>query len=209
MARNTPGEPPKCKYSVVTLQTCNVVFAIIMLSLSGKSNRLEENPPFNWTALISLIALLLVFAGIKFFLRYKEHKNPGGYNPKDRCRRDLLIGYGAISICGYIPLIVMYVIGYHPVSDNEKKKFFFQNSDFRYVSTHLLYCPRSFCHLESCSSDSLDSYSVKFVRTEINHKPGWQTGATTEEFCNFGYCDGAEKSAENWRADSGIVLILF
>ncbi|EGT50052.1 hypothetical protein CAEBREN_10322 [Caenorhabditis brenneri] len=281
MARNTPGEPPKCKYSIVTLQTCNAVFAIIMLSLSGKPNRLEENPSFNWTALISLIAILLIFVAIKLIIWYKDHANQEASNPKNRCKRDLLIGYGAISICGYIPLIVMYVIGYHPIFVTSAiicytapgfifllfilqhlKKYQVCRED-QSISYHVLSSVlhvivfvviaffvgrlktefgqwlimwdtllfalvrgeflavlvngvwlkerierpnvaglpepmrRSSCHLESCSSDSLDSFSVKFVRTEINHGQGWQTGAATEEFCNIGYCDGAKKSAAN------------
>ncbi|CAL2035369.1 unnamed protein product [Caenorhabditis brenneri] len=54
---------------------------------------------------------------IKLLFWYKDYANPEGSSPNDRCRRDLLIGYGAISVFGYIPLIVMYIYGYHPFLD--------------------------------------------------------------------------------------------
>ncbi|CAL2035368.1 unnamed protein product [Caenorhabditis brenneri] len=70
------------------------------------------------------MAILAVFVSIKVFLCYKDHKNPEGSSPKTRCRRDLLIGYGAISIFGYIPLVDMFFI-----SD----PFFFSTISVSYV----------------------------------------------------------------------------
>ncbi|CAL2035367.1 unnamed protein product [Caenorhabditis brenneri] len=104
---------PKNKYFIVIVQTFNVFITLLVLHVYWRTNAYEEIASYCWIILATITAILVFFAGIKLFICYKEHKNPEGSTPKDRCRRDLLIGYGAISIFGYIPLIVMYIFGYH------------------------------------------------------------------------------------------------
>ncbi|EGT55107.1 hypothetical protein CAEBREN_06989 [Caenorhabditis brenneri] len=111
---SAPEEPPKNKYFIVILQTFNVFITLLVLHVYWRANQIEEIASYYWFILAAFTAILVVFAVIKFLICYIDHRNPEGYSPKNRCRRDLLIGYGAISICGYIPIIVMYIFGYHP-----------------------------------------------------------------------------------------------
>ncbi|EGT55041.1 hypothetical protein CAEBREN_08042 [Caenorhabditis brenneri] len=102
------------KTSTLSFQTLNVLSTIFVLFLCWSTNPIEEISTFYWIIRESFIAILVFFIVIKLLICYKDHKNPEGYSSKNRCRRDLLIGYGAISIFGYIPLVVMYIYGYHP-----------------------------------------------------------------------------------------------
>ncbi|EGT55039.1 hypothetical protein CAEBREN_06393 [Caenorhabditis brenneri] len=292
VSRNTREELPKCKYFIVTLQTINVVFAIITLFVELTSNRSKKKISYHWIILKCFMAILAVFVAVKVFLCYKDQRNPEGSSPKNRCKRDLLIGYGAISIFGYIPLIYMFVNGYRPffpttistcyvlpgfilplfILQNLKKyqvcrgnhstnlravcvalhviilmviafcvdklkktdfapyfimwdtlMFSTVRAEFLVILVNGVWLKGSLERPNDAelgvqeplrkSSNGLDpdarshdSTAENSVRAEVNHKPGWQTRATTKEFRNFGHFGGAEKSATICRVGSGIIF---
>ncbi|EGT55051.1 hypothetical protein CAEBREN_00468 [Caenorhabditis brenneri] len=108
-------ELPKAKYVAAFLQAINL-FINVVAAFWYRKDILKD--PQNLTIIAVVVmsmfmaCFLLGVAKILFFFEDKRSQTCENYlNSQQKCRRDLIFGYGYIALFGYIPLVIGFVLG--------------------------------------------------------------------------------------------------
>ncbi|CAL2035359.1 unnamed protein product [Caenorhabditis brenneri] len=99
----------KFKYYLAILQIASIFGTFVSVVVNfEKIENLRKHPLYILTSFFSIIVTYGFYILVKMLtLVWDYHRNPGRLV---RCRRDLLVGYGMIAICGIIPqILVMFV----------------------------------------------------------------------------------------------------
>ncbi|EGT55076.1 hypothetical protein CAEBREN_23935 [Caenorhabditis brenneri] len=106
------GKPQKNKYVIVFQQIMNLLTTLILYAAAWSDicNYPGSQLMMWYTGIVfGCVSIIVVFSKLFSMACYD------GLTKQEICRKDLLIGYGGISICGYISLILALAVGKHPL----------------------------------------------------------------------------------------------